>query len=102
MVIRGLMCFMTLIPCWLAINIVRNVPDNGIYILLYLFVLIWGADSGAYFSGKWWGKTKLAPEVSPGKTWQGLWGALAVALIINLAALYWIQLPYKIRLSVCM
>ncbi len=101
-VMRGLMGFMTLIPCWLAINFIRNVSDTGIFILLFLFVLIWGADSGAYFAGKWWGKTKLAPHVSPGKTWQGLWGALVVTLVITLIALYWVQSPYKVRLFACM
>jgi len=101
-IIRGLMGLMALIPCWLAINFIRNVPGSGIYILLFLFVLIWGADSGAYFAGKLWGKTKLAPEVSPGKTWQGLWGALAVTLIISIVALYWVQAPYRLWFFACM
>lgn len=101
-VIRGLMGCMTLIPCWLAINFIRNISDTGIYVLLFLFVLIWGADSGAYFAGRLWGKTQLAPNVSPGKTRQGLWGALAITLLITSAALYWIRAPYKIALFACM
>src|SRR6185437_4002556 len=67
--IRGLMGFMVLIPCWVALNYIRMTP-HGTYMILSLFVLVWGADSGAYFAGKLWGKNKLMPEVSPGKTWQ--------------------------------
>lgn len=100
-IIRGLMGIMVLVPSWMAINFIRNIYDIGIYVLLFLFVLIWGADSGAYFVGKWCGKTKLAPDVSPGKTWQGLWGAFIVGLIITIAVLCWIKAPYKDWLPAC-
>ncbi|HSW69615.1 MAG TPA: phosphatidate cytidylyltransferase [Gammaproteobacteria bacterium] len=100
--IRGLMGWMVLIPCWLAINFIRNIPESGVYILLFLFVLIWGADSGAYFAGKLWGKTKIAPEVSPGKTWEGLAGALVVTLIITVATLYWVQASHRLWLFACL
>lgn len=100
-IIRGFMGVMVLIPSWMAINFIRNIYDIGIYVLLFLFVLIWGADSGAYFVGKWCGKTKLAPHVSPGKTWQGLWGAFVVGLVITITVLYFIKVPYKNWLPAC-
>lgn len=100
--LRGLMGWVILIPCWLAINYIRNIPEIGIYVLLFLFVLIWGADSGAYFAGKYFGKNKLAPHVSPGKTWEGLAGALVVTFIITIATLYWVQASYKVKCFVCM
>lgn len=81
-VLRGLMGLMVLIPCWVALNYTRMISYNGAYFVLFLFVLIWGADSGAYFAGKIWGKHKLIPEVSPGKTWEGLFGALFISIII--------------------
>src|SRR5579862_5358785 len=59
--LRGLMGLLVLVPCWLAVNAIRNHP-HGISLLLFLFVLIWGADSGAYFAGKKWGKHKLMPR----------------------------------------
>lgn len=90
--VRGIMGVLVLVPCWIAINYLRHAPF-GIYTLLYLFVLIWGADSGAYFAGKKWGKTKLAPAVSPGKSWQGLVGALATSLVITLIALCLLHFP---------
>jgi phosphatidate cytidylyltransferase len=93
-VITSLMGFLVLIPCWLAINYIRNAPD-GISMLLYVFILIWGADTGAYFAGRKWGKNKLAPAVSPGKTWEGLTGALVTTLFIAAGALFLAKVPYK-------
>ncbi len=83
---RGVMGALVLVPCWLALNFIRNV-DTGIYVLMYLFVLVWIADSSAYFIGRKWGKNKLAPKVSPGKSWQGFIGELIVTLVIALATL---------------
>lgn len=100
-VARGLMGLMVLVPCWLALNFIRNVAENGTYILLFLFILIWGADTGAYFAGRWWGKNKLAPEVSPGKTWQGLFGALVTTILITLVTLYLIHAPYRAWIGAC-
>lgn len=91
-VYRGLMGLMVLIPCWVAINYIRAQVD-GIFILLYLFVLIWGADSAAYFAGRAWGKRKLAPAVSPGKSIEGLLGALASTVVIAVIALLLTKQP---------
>src|SRR5690606_18505160 len=55
---------------------------NGLIIAVML--LVWGADIGAYFAGKAFGKRKLAPRVSPGKSWEGLYGGLASSLLITL------------------
>lgn len=92
---RGLMGWFVLLPCWIAINFIRNQTD-GVYALLFLFVLIWGADSAAYFVGKKWGKTKLAPQVSPGKSWQGFLGALAFSIVIVSLAIWLCEVPLMV------
>jgi len=96
--LRAIMGVFVLIPCWTAINFIRS-GTNGIYMLLFLFVLIWGADSGAYFVGKKWGKNKLAPHVSPGKTLQGLLGALITSAIIMFSAFFLFDIPRSLWLG---
>jgi phosphatidate cytidylyltransferase len=51
-----------------------------------LLVMVWLADSGAYFAGRQWGKTRLAPAISPGKTWEGVYGGLLSSLVFAAVA----------------
>lgn len=55
---------------------------NGIFLVLFLLVLIWAADTGAYFAGHAWGRHKLAPQISPGKSWEGALGGIVLTLIV--------------------
>lgn len=93
-ILRSLMGVLVLIPCLVALNYIRNL-DSGPYVLLYLCVLIWGADSGAYFVGRLWGKHPLAPSVSPGKSIQGLVGGLVTTIAITFLALNLFKTPYS-------
>lgn len=92
-ILRGIMGFFVLVPCWLALNYIRY-AENGDLILLYLFIIIWGADIGAFFVGRRWGKHKLAPLVSPGKSLEGLLGALIATALLSLLTIFWYHTPY--------
>lgn len=70
-----------LIPTWLALVQLR-IPGPGI--LLALFAVVWMADVAAYFSGKRFGRNKLAPNISPGKTWEGAIGAVIGVVIYGI------------------
>lgn len=102
--VRAILGIMVLIPCFAALNDIRNQSD-GVFALLFLFILIWGADSFAYFSGRKWGKTKLAAKVSPGKSVQGAIAALIFAALFALLAAFICRVPlalwrYGVLLSV--
>jgi phosphatidate cytidylyltransferase len=70
-----------LVTAWASIAGLHASGPGGPVLVLVLFVLIWVADSGAYFAGRAFGATKLSPLVSPGKTWAGVGGALAGATL---------------------
>ena len=55
----------------------------GVNFLLSIFCLVWVADIGAYFSGRAWGRHKLAPTLSPGKSWEGVGGAVVSVLLLG-------------------
>jgi phosphatidate cytidylyltransferase len=81
--------WLTLVPTWLAFMVLRTNnyaldEYQGAQLLMYLFMLVWSADVGAYFVGKSMGKNKLMPNVSPGKTVEGFMGGVACAAILTL------------------
>jgi phosphatidate cytidylyltransferase len=85
--IVGISGALILIPCWVALSVLRVIP-YGSELLLLLLLFVWGADIGAYFAGRAWGHRKLAPLISPGKTWAGCYGGgIAIALIIGIYSL---------------
>jgi len=61
-----------------------HASDRGHWWTLLALVIVWAADTGAYFSGRYFGKRKLAPRISPGKTWAGVYGALVAGALVAL------------------
>ncbi len=81
---------------WAAIVHLHAVSRDGPMLVLLLFILIWTADTAAYFTGRAWGRAKLAPVLSPGKTWVGVFGALIGAALWGLALAWMLGLsPVK-------
>ncbi len=72
---------LTLVPAWYAIVTLHGLR-SGPELVLLLLLIIWAADVGAFFAGHAFGKHKLAPEVSPGKTWEGVLGGFALSALI--------------------
>lgn len=73
-----------LVPAWCALVSMKSIPPEP-WLLLATMAVPWIADIGAYFSGKQFGKRKLAPAISPGKTWEGVAGAAVCMLIYAFA-----------------
>jgi phosphatidate cytidylyltransferase len=70
-----------LFAAWLALTHARTV---GLNFLLSIFCLVWVADVFAYFGGRKFGRRKLAPSISPGKSWEGVWSGMAGVLLLAL------------------
>lgn len=83
--------WLVLVPMWLALARLQASP----WALLMFLSVVWIADTAAYVAGRSWGRRKLAPEISPGKTWEGVAGA-ALALSVCYLAL-WFIVPASAR-----
>ncbi|MEJ2514736.1 MAG: phosphatidate cytidylyltransferase [Gammaproteobacteria bacterium] len=78
---------------WLALSFILKTDALGPAWLLFIFLLVACADVGAYFAGRTLGRVKLAPRISPGKTWEGLVGGLVAVALACLVAAWWFGVP---------
>ena len=102
---KGLCGFCTIVPFFTSMLALRSInyitnPFTGAFLLLYILILIWVTDSGAYFVGRQFGKHKLAPKVSPGKTIEGFVGGLVLALLVSLWISYCYPSPFVFSTTV--
>jgi phosphatidate cytidylyltransferase len=82
-----------LLPSWTLLVRLHRDGALGAELAFTLLVIVWAADVGAYVFGRLLGRTKLAPAVSPGKTWEGVTGGLVTAGLAAGLAAYWLELP---------
>lgn len=93
------LAFVLPVAAWLA---AMQFLAGGMLLLLSVLAIVWIADIAAYFAGRAFGRAKLAPRISPGKTWAGVWGAMAA--VVATALVFWLAwpqaAPYSSRLVV--
>lgn len=77
-----------LVPCLLAITSLGHLPGDRRFYVLWFIALVASADIGAYFAGKAFGHTRLAPEVSPNKTWEGFGGGLLATCVVAVVGIH--------------
>ncbi len=98
----GLAGVLALVPAWLALVRLRLDLPHGAQWVLFTLLLVWSADIGAYFAGHRYGRTRLAPNVSPGKTWEGVLGGFGLSAVVAVAGSAWFALPLYTFVPLCL
>lgn len=94
--------WLALVPAWAALMRLRLDAPRGAQWTLFVLVLVWVADIGAFFVGRRFGKIRLAPRVSPGKTWEGLLGGVAASALVAIAGAEWFGVPASFFVPLCL
>lgn len=87
--VRLMLGWLVMLPAWLGLCYLRELAYGEVLVILVVAVVA-GADIGGYFVGRRFGKRKLAPKVSPGKSWEGFWGGLLTNVAWSLALGFWL------------
>jgi phosphatidate cytidylyltransferase len=97
--IRWIAGVLVLVPLYIALMILYTA---GPMILVFALLIVWVADSGAYFAGKTMGRVKLAPQISPGKTWEGVIGGLVAVVLLTLLRSVWVETDLAVLVPFCL
>jgi phosphatidate cytidylyltransferase len=92
---------LALVPTWVSLLRVVEASPRGGQWALFIMMLAFGADIGAFFAGRAYGRIKLAPRVSPAKTWEGVIGGLLLATVVGIGGAYWFGEPVGLFVPVC-
>ena len=97
--VRWIAGTLVLVPMFVALVQLYRI---GAEVLLFALLIVWAADGGAFFAGKSFGRVKLAPNVSPGKTWEGVFGGLTVVAALAAVVAYWMDIRPGVLLPFCL
>ena len=97
--IRWICGALVLLPLYVALLALYKLSPQH---LLFALIIVWAADMGAYFAGKQFGRVKLAPSISPGKTWEGVFGGFALVIALSLAWAIYADLKVTVVLPFCL
>ncbi len=97
--LRWLSGLLVLLPLFAALLTLLRL---GLEYFLFVLFIVWVADGGAYFAGKYFGRVKLAPAISPGKTWEGVIGGMVLVAALAIAAASLRHLPISVVLPFCL
>lgn len=90
---------LVLVPLFMALQSLYQLDP---VLLLFSLLIVWAADIGAYFVGRKFGRVKLAPSISPGKTWEGVFGGLAAVVVLTLVWAHFRELGVAVLLPFCL
>lgn len=98
----GVAGILALVPAWVALVSLRYAPPPNGQWVLFTLILVWVADIGAFFFGRRFGRVRLAPEVSPGKTWEGVFGGMGLSALVALGGSAWFHVPLAVFMPLCL
>lgn len=97
--VRWVSGILVLVPLYVALVILYNTAPE---LLLFALLIVWVADTGAYFAGRFLGRVKLAPDISPGKTWEGVIGGLVAVVLLILLRSMWAETNLTVLIPFCL
>ena len=86
--LRWISGLLVIVPLYAALVLLLRL---GVEYLIFTLLIVWAADAGAYFTGKKFGRVKLAPAISPGKTWEGVIGGLVAVVLLIVVRSIWLE-----------
>ena len=99
MPVRWICGMLVIVPLYAALILLFRL---GVDYLIFTLLIVWAADAGAYFAGKAFGRVKLAPAISPGKTWEGVIGGLLLVAALAVGVGIWRDLNIGVFLPFCL